>query len=202
MTRLLTLSRATSFLLLILAAAPSVALGQKPEGVSPSPVSEKLEIVAGRKLYNKVNLRADIKEAQALMYSTNYFGVQVLYPIGSEFEIVGIDKKRITLKSSQRTLIIEYVAKHSLVSFEEYLGQIFSAQKTSIPSGFSALDLEAIKLGQLKVGMSRRAVLHAVGYPPANLNPDLTSSILVFTKTRWLKHNVTFDAQDRVLSIQ
>jgi hypothetical protein len=56
--------------------------------------------------------------------------------------------------------------------------------------------------GTLALGMSRGAVLMAVGYPPPHRTPDLQSNTWSYWISRWRAYRVTFDENGRVSDLR
>lgn len=129
------------------------------------------------------------------MYSTNYQKGNIL-PAGSEVKDVNRSSRKlefVDVKSNTK-FTIEFVAKHHPgVTPDQWIDRLLTPRDLStLTRGFSADEIKAIKAGQAKVGMSRKAVLVSVGYPPevATASPDL--DVWKFWRDRFRSYLVKF----------
>ncbi len=109
---------------------------------------------AADKLYTAYNIWF---EQPTKVYSTNYQKGNIL-PAGSEVKDVkrSSGKLEFTDVNLDIRFTFEFVGKHhpGLTDF------------AALSQGLTAAEIKAIKAGEVKAGMSRKAVLLAGGYPP------------------------------------
>src|SRR5213082_1122063 len=108
---------------------------------------------AADKLYTAYNIWF---EQPTKVYSTNYQKGN-LFPAGSEVTEVS--------KSSRK---VEFVAKHHPgVTGEQWADRFLTTKNfAALSGGLTPAEIKAVKAGQIQVGMSKKAVILAAGYPP------------------------------------
>ncbi len=149
----------------------------------------------GKKVYSRHNLRADSGRSLVLT-TTNALGLEELIPMGTELTVEEVNDKLVKLQSPKfnKPIVIKYNARHTKIPFGGYLKRTFSLEPVAVPTeGLSELDRQQIAKGELAVGMSRNAVLLAVGYPPANLNNSFEAKELVYMKGKIERLPVLFE---------
>ena len=90
----------------------------------------------------------------------------------------------------------QHIKKHTEDSFEEAFGKAFGPEPVDL-SGFTEQERKAIQEGRVEVGMSREAVLIAMGPPPAVGTPSLDADTWKYWSNRFRTFFVTFE-NDRV----
>ena len=134
-------------------------------------------------------------EQPTKMYSTNYQKGNML-PAGSEVKEVSRSSKKVEFVDVKTNMkfSVEFFAKHHPgVKPEQWIDRFLTTRDFSaLTRGLTADEIKAIKAGQVKVGMSRKAVLVSVGYPPeiATANPDL--DVWKFWRDRFRNYQVKF----------
>ena len=129
------------------------------------------------------------------MYSTNYQKGNLL-PAGSEVKEVNRSSRKLEFVDVKTNMkfTIEFVGKHHPgVTPEQWIDRLLTARDFStLTQGFTADEIKAIKAGQAKAGMSKKAVLVSLGYPPevATASPDL--DIWKFWRDRFRNYLVKF----------
>jgi hypothetical protein len=134
--------------------------------------------LSGKTYYTKTNIWY---EKPHDISSTNYHRGSIL-PIGSKVKINSIKNKKIhfTPDGSSKMFTIINETQRSMMSTEELFNRYFSVEAVQVGSGdYQATDAERehIKNGTIAIGMSKKAVLMAYGYPPAHKTPLLTSDV-------------------------
>lgn len=138
--------------------------------------------------------------------STNYHRGAIL-PIGTKVKIHSIrgEKIRFTPDESAQMFTIINDRKTSTISTDELFNRYFSVEavQTGVGDYHQATDAdrENIKKGIITLGMSRKAVLMAYGYPPTHKTPLLTSDIWHYWYARPSEVNVHFK-DDKVFQIE
>lgn len=131
--------------------------------------------------------------------TTNYrIGPSV--PINTAVTLLKITNKSIEVSlPSGQPLMIENVQKHTNDDVYQAFDKLFGKQKVSL-SRFSSKERKNIASGTVAVGMSKKAVLRAIGYPPTTETPTLDANTWVYWTNRFNRFNVQFK-NDRVSQI-
>lgn len=138
--------------------------------------------------------------------STNYHRGNIL-PIGTKVSIHSINNRRIrfTPDGSGQMFTIVNDKQTNTISIDELFNRYFSTERVEIGTGdyfqVTEADRENIKKGIITLGMSKKAVLMAYGYPPTHKTPLLTSDIWYYWYARLHKVNVFFK-DDKVFKIE
>ena len=112
------------------------------------------------------------------VYSTGYQKGNML-PAGSEVKEVQRSSRKlefVDVKTNMKFTIDFFAKHHPGVKPEQWIERVLTTRNFStLTKGLTADEIKAIKAGQVKVGMTRKAVLVSVGYPPeiATANPEL-----------------------------
>jgi hypothetical protein len=134
-------------------------------------------------------------ESPLKVYSTNYQKGNLL-PAGSEVKEVnrfsgGLEFVDVNLNMK---FSIEFVGKHHPgVTAEQWINRFLtSSDFPALTMGLTASEIDAIKAGEVKVGMSKRAVLLSVGYPPEVATASTDLDIWKFWRNRFGNYLVKF----------
>jgi hypothetical protein len=121
---------------------------------------------AADKLYTAYNIWF---EQPTKVYSTNYEKGN-LFPAGSEVTEVNRSSRKVEFIDPKLKMkfSVEFVPKHHPgVTAEQWIDRFLTTRDfAALTRGFTAAEIKAIKAGQVQVGMSKKAVLVSVGYPP------------------------------------
>ncbi|MCA8951204.1 MAG: hypothetical protein KDE27_16980 [Planctomycetes bacterium] len=133
-----------------------------------------------------------------LTRTTNYRR-GILLPINTEVALLSSRGDRIVVEihPDGRKLTIENVPRHTGGSLEDAFAQVLSSEPTDI-SGYSEEEQQAIEGGKAIVGMSKDAVLAAMGPPPQTGTLSLESNTWKYWDTRFTTFNVVFGEDGRV----
>lgn len=145
------------------ASAPSVKTSKR--GAKDTPIASK-----GDKLFTQFSLFYE-KDRHL---TTNYRR-GILVPINTEVEIVRIGSSSIKIKMpayKNAEIEIENVEKYSGEKIEGIFNRTLGKSPVDLAS-FTESEQSSIKRGEVKPGMSKAAVLRAMGYPPAHKTPSL-----------------------------
>lgn len=126
------------------------------------------------------------------LYSTGYH-VGAIIPAGTQVTNVSIDKVRNTNWITFRrqpggdNYKIEFVEKHHPgLTAGRFCARLFTPESLgALTEGFSEGEMQAVKTGQLQVGMSKKAVLVTYGYPPEIRTPLLAANTWTFWENRF-----------------
>ncbi|MCQ8105419.1 outer membrane protein assembly factor BamE [Methylomonas sp. SURF-2] len=126
-------------------------------------------------------------------FRTTNYRKGILIPINTPVTLQAINSGQADLRlvESGQPLSIENVSKHTQEDMQTAFKKIAAPAKVDL-SQFSAAEQEAILAGQVKKGMSRKAVLAAIGYPPLTETPTLNSNDWVYWKHRFDRFVVHF----------
>lgn len=107
-------------------------------------------------------------------YRTTNYRKGTLIPINTAvtLQTMGSDEAELKLVESGRPLTIEYVSKFTKDDMQTAFNKIVGPNTVDL-SRFSVDEKTAILAGQVKKGMSKKAVLAAIGYPPQHETPSL-----------------------------
>jgi hypothetical protein len=125
--------------------------------------------------------------------TTNY-RTGTLVPINTKVRIVSSGSKNIKIELAEggQAIEIENVANYSGQDTSGILGRMFSPAPIDL-SRFSDQDRSLILTGQVGVGMSKEAVLLALGYPPSHKTPSLESDAWTYWRNRFVTFVVEFE---------
>jgi hypothetical protein len=128
-----------------------------------------------------------------LFRTTNYRRGLVL-PINSEVTLRSMDSAEIVvdIKASGRQLTVENVPKHTGETTKQAFDKLFGKSPVDL-SKFTKQEREGILSGRAAVGMSREAVLAALGPPPAVGTPTLAANPWKYWNSRFTTFAVRFD---------
>jgi hypothetical protein len=118
-------------------------------------------------------------------------------------EVVFVQAKKneivVTLPWGQN-LKIENVQEYSGEDIDGIFTRTFSTERVDL-GRFTEDELKAIKTGEVKPGMTKAAVIVAIGYPPKHKTPSLESDHWRYWQNRFGTFLVNFD-NDKVASIK
>jgi hypothetical protein len=154
----------------------------------------------GQAAVTLVNLHPD--EVRGRLYAVNYQQPGLL-PMCSEVKIDDIGRKRIkfTVKETGKQYSYDY-HKSAVDPFPEHLKLYFGERcDMAKVKSFSKEEREAIKEGRARVGMSKDAVIFAMGYPPKHKTPSLEGNSWRYWMNRWNTKLIEFDDKGKVNKI-
>jgi hypothetical protein len=96
-------------------------------------------------------------------------------------------------------LFVENVQKYSREDLNGIFSRTFGKNKVDLTS-FTPLEKTNILEGQVAEGMSKAAVIRAMGYPPKHRTPNLSSDNWVYWSNRFGSFEVHF-REDKVISV-
>ncbi|MHB1307265.1 MAG: hypothetical protein ACYC23_09315 [Limisphaerales bacterium] len=113
---------------------------------------------------------------EGLNHRTTNYRKGILVPANTPVTVVKTKKKHIVVKLPDGTdLTIENVQKYSGEGIDRIFLRTFSAEKVDL-SKFTDAERSAISSGSIETGMTKAAVLVALGYPPKHKTPSLESN--------------------------
>jgi hypothetical protein len=114
-------------------------------------------------------------------------------PVNSPVRLVKIEDNTIEIEllDSSAPLVIRNIPKHTGDDIYQTFDKLFASNKVDL-SQFSQLEREQIKTGTVSQGMSKNAVVVAIGYPPITETLNLDADTWVYWSGRFNKFNVIF----------
>jgi hypothetical protein len=127
------------------------------------------------------------------MYSTGYQRGAVL-PAGSEVTDVNRSSRKLEFVSGGTKYTVEFVAKHHPgLTADAWMDRVLTPRNfAALTSGMTAAEIKAIKEGKVQVGMSKKAVLVSVGYPPETGTASTDSDTWKYWRNRFGNYVVQF----------
>ncbi len=156
--------------------------------------------VKGKVFYLKANMWFE-KEKNFL--STN-FHRGAMISAGTEVRVdkFGGNKIKFTVVSGKKVYTYTRAAKHSKIDLYELFDRYFS-NDNPLEEDFKKLsskEKEDVENGKIKVGMSKKAVLMAYGYPPTHKTSSVDSDLWTYWESRAKSFTVHFKG-DKVSEI-
>ena len=146
-------------------------------------------LVGASGVYTLVNLHPD--EQRHRLYSVNY-QQSGLIPRCSKVAIESVDKRKMTFRLDGGPEY-EYVFHNSLREpIPKHLDRYFGKKCEPKLESLSEVDRKGVQAGSVLPGMTKRAVILALGYPPEHATPSLDSDVWTFWKNRFGKMQVHF----------
>jgi len=126
------------------------------------------------------------------VYPTTNYQVGTMIPVNTPVKLVEIKEKTINLEiNGGQKLTLKNVEKHTGDNTVQAFNKLFNRQKVNLDQ-FSPLEKEHIASGTVAVGMSKKAVTTAIGYPPITKTANLNADTWVYWRHRFNTFNVNF----------
>ena len=171
----------------------------RPEPVGDS-TAEKQPKPADTSSSHKLYVQFGLMYERNNHRTTNY-RKGILVPVNTEVALVKKTKKTIVVAlPGGNDLTIENIEPYSGETIDGIFARTFSTNKVDL-SPFSDVEKKGITAGEVRVGMSKRAVVVAIGYPPKHKTPSLDSNQWRYWRNRFATFVVHFE-DDKVSSIQ
>lgn len=182
--------------------AAAASQATDPGSMVSEPTAAAATLDAAQRFYTTYNIWFEkVDTLQAVNYKSGS-----LIPAGTEVTGIGVSSRRFrkdaitfTTPSNGATFTVAFNAKnHPGKSIHDYRNMMFTDKPfDQLVAGLSSDEIEAIKAGTLKVGMSRRAVIIAYGYPPEHATPSLDSNPWKYWTNRFQTKLIYFDETGR-----
>ncbi len=162
--------------------------------------SEEYHLVGAPEVYTLVNLHPD--ENNRRLYSVNYLQAG-LVPLCTRVSIESVDSRRMIFRLADggreytylfHGTLREPIPKH----FDRFFGKTCDKKKIE---GMRKVDKEGILQGRVFPGMTKEAVILAIGYPPEHATPSLEANAWRYWKSRFDTILVHFE-EGKVVRIQ
>jgi hypothetical protein len=134
-------------------------------------------------------------------FRTTNFRRGGLIPVNTQVSLLSMDTKRIMIRldGGGPEITIENAHRHTGEDIQQAFRKILGKQKVDL-SRFDKSEQENILNGQVERGMSRKAVLTAIGYPPPATTPSLAANDWTYWASRYDRFIVRF-RDDKVVDI-
>lgn len=149
-------------------------------------------LVGAPEVYTQVNLHPD--ENRRRLYSVNYQQPGLL-PLCTRVRIESVTAKDMAFTLAEGGRTYAYIFHNSLRDpVAKHLDRYFGAtcNKAKVDR-LSKVDREGVLAGQVSSGMSKEAVILAIGYPPEHATPNLDASAWKYWKNRFNTFLVHFE---------
>jgi hypothetical protein len=126
----------------------------------------------------------------------------IIIPVNTPVEFGGY-RRGLTIKNLNdgNFIYFEYNSKNMGMSAEQYISLITSSKKLNL-NELSEIDQKGISAGQALVGMSKKGVRIALGYPAAHRTPSLENNSWVYWRNRFRTKVIEFDTEGNVKEIR
>lgn len=95
-----------------------------------------------------------------------------------------------------------FFSKDITTSIDDHIRKYFgTACSPNDTAGLSAVDQEGIAQGKVRVGMSKKGVIYAIGYPPEHMTPSLDLPVWRYWRNRFKAMEVSF-AEGKVAAVR
>jgi hypothetical protein len=129
------------------------------------------------------------------MYSTGYQRGALL-PAGSEVKDVSRSSRKLEFTDVKQNIkfSVEFISKHHPgVSADQWIDRVLTPRDfAALTKGLTASEIKAIREGKVQAGMSKKAVLVSVGYPPEVGTTSTDSDTWKYWRDRFRNYVVQF----------
>lgn len=130
---------------------------------------------------------------------TNYHRGTII-PVNTRVKIESYSSSKVRFATDDGSVFtLVYMPKHTNVSMAEMFNRYFSPTMTML-NQFTRDEQANIVTGKIVVGMSKKAVLIAYGYPPGHETPSLESDSWKYWENR-VRNFFVYFSNDRVSSV-
>lgn len=135
-------------------------------------------------------------------YKTTNYLKGTLVPINSKAKLLKYNRHTLVmlLVDSGEKIRIQNVKKFSRAGIDAVFQRMFSPEEADVEK-YGRKTAKKIRLGVVDVGMTKRQVLMALGFPPGHETPSLDMDQWKYWKNRFNTMLITFD-EDKVINIQ
>jgi hypothetical protein len=149
-------------------------------------------LIGAANVVTLVNLHPD--EAHKRLYSVNYL-LEGLMPVCTRVKILSVTNKQMVFELADGGAKYEYVFHPAMKDpIPKHLDRYFgtSCPRKKIDS-LTGVNKQGVLEGRLILGMTKDAVILAVGYPPEHATPSLEFSIWKYWRNRFATRLVHFE---------
>lgn len=165
----------------------------------PLPDVDGVDLIRAPEVYTLTNLHPD--EARLRLYATNY-QQPGLIPQCAKVDLVRLTRKTLVFRVEETGRQYSYDFHSSAAEpFEAHLRRYFGTTCSGV-AALSEVDRRGIRTGQAAVGMSKRGVELAIGYPPRHTTSSPELNAWLYWKNRFDRLRVVFDEHGIVTELQ
>jgi len=150
---------------------------------------------ASEKIYTSYNMWYELGKEEA-MWAINY-KTGTMIPAGTEVSNIRVKKTQIFFVTvdDKKRYIVNFNAKfHPGKKPADYASMMFSEKDfLELTKEMSQTDIDGIDEGLIMVGMTKKAVIVAYGYPPEHKTPDLNDNVWRYWLNRFSSTEINFD---------
>ena len=146
-------------------------------------------------MYTQCNMHAYKGRVDTVNYCVGIF-----IPVNSKVTLLESNSNKIKFLYKGKTIVLLNREKYSGQDIGQIFNRYFGKKKVNL-NKFTKKERKAIKNGEVTKGMSKKAVLVALGHPPAHKTPSLESNEWKYWKNRWNTIIVIFK-KGKVVSIR
>ncbi|BCG63879.1 MAG: hypothetical protein methR_P1624 [Methyloprofundus sp.] len=159
------------------------------ETMAPKPEVLPAGVQLNAKYYTQVTMQYEKGK-----YRTSNYRRGALLAVNTEVELLGFTRKSITVKliKQNKELLIENVIKHTGEDPYQAFAKLFAKQPLNLRK-FTSAERKKITQAKAAKGMSKDAVLVAIGYPPITRTPTLESDDWTYWSNRFNTFIVYFE---------
>lgn len=154
-------------------------------------------------LQNNIHAQAGQRDTKASYANWTDPGAgHIIIPVNTPVEF-GSYRRGITIKNLNdgRFIYFEFNRKNMGMSAEQYIRLITSPKKVNL-SELSEIDQKGINNGNALVGMSKKGVRIALGYPAVHRTPSLENNSWIYWRNRFRTKVIEFDREGKVKEIR
>lgn len=158
-------------------------------------------LASAGKVFTQTNLRPN--DRKSVLYAANFLQ-DGLIPVCSEVTLVSLNAKVLVFKVNATGREYQYVNhKSATEGFTQNLAKYFgpACPRKDIDS-LTRQEREQLRIGQVAIGMRKRAVTLAIGYPPSRTTPSLDATNWRYWTNRANSFIVVFGANGKVERVQ
>jgi hypothetical protein len=161
-------------------------------GCGGAKLSPKMEeaFSDNKTMYTTSNMHYTVSRRTKIINATNNT-LGILIPINSEVTMEDINSKQLVFNYNDSDVILRNRVKYSGLDIGQIAERAFSFKKTDL-SKFTKLELKGIRTAQALPGMSKDAVVAALGVPLAHQTPTLEMDEWKYWKSSWSTFIVYF----------
>jgi hypothetical protein len=163
--------------------------------------SRPIKASMGQKLYTAYNMWYVIDKEDD-MFTINY-KTGAMIPAGTEINNIKVKKEEIlfTTVDDRKDYVVNFKAKfHPGKTADDYAKRMFSEKDfDQLTEGMSESEINGINDGVITVGMSKKAVIVAYGYPPEHKTPSLNDNIWTYWLNKMKTTVIYFDDNGKTI---
>lgn len=128
-------------------------------------------------------------------YNTTNYHVGTVVPINSRVKITDIDDDEMTIQlldKNNEEIEVNNAEKFSKKTMEQFKALMLDTKPVNLASSSPEIQ-KAINACELKVGMTKREVLQAYGYPPGHQTPSLDADKWMYWQNKMGRVQARFD---------